>query len=160
MNRNHVQRYIDAFEHLSPATLQPLEDCFAEHARFVDPFNDLRGKSSIRRVFEHMFASCEDPRFGVEESLVDDTVVYLRWHFSFGKAASRRRVEGVSRVQFTSDGLVSEHCDYWDPASQLYEELPVLGKLFRALRHRLAAPQPSDQETNTRFSPISKRNPT
>ena len=160
MNPDHVKRYIEAFEHLTPSTLRQLEECFTEGARFVDPFNDVRGKSSIRRVFEHMFASCEEPRFGVDESLGDDTLVYLRWHFSFGKAASRRRVHGVSRVHFTSDGLVSEHRDYWDPASQLCEKLPVLGKLFRALRHRLAAPQHSDQDTNTRFSPISKRNPT
>lgn len=160
MNQNHVQRYIEAFEHLTPSTLQQLEDCYAKRARFVDPFNDVRGKSSIRRVFEHMFAHCENPRFGVEESLGDDTLVYLRWHFSFGKAASRRHVQGVSRVQFTSDGLVSEHYDYWDPASQVYEKLPVLGKLFRALRHRLMAPQGDDHDTNTPFSSISKRNST
>ena len=36
MNPTHVQRYIDAFERLTPSTLQPLEDCFAEGARFVD----------------------------------------------------------------------------------------------------------------------------
>lgn len=160
MNPNHVQRYIEAFEHLTPSTLQPLEDCFAEGARFVDPFNDVRGRSSIRRVFEHMFASCEEPRFEVQECLGDGALIYLRWHFSFGKAASRRLVQGVSRVQFTSDGLVSEHHDYWDPASQLYETLPLLGGLFRALRHRLAAPQGGDCETNFPFSAISNRKPT
>ena len=160
MNRSHVQRYIEAFEHLTPSTLQPLEDCFTERARFVDPFNDVLGKSSIRRVFEHMFASCEDPRFEVEECMGDDSLVYLRWHFSFGRAASRRRVQGVSRVQFTSDGLVSEHYDYWDPASQLYEKLPLLGRLFRALRNRLAAPQGVDVNTHTLFSASSHRNPT
>jgi ketosteroid isomerase-like protein len=160
MNRNHVQCYIDAFEHLTPSTLQALEDCFAERAHFVDPFNDVRGRSSIRRVFEHMFASCEDPRFEVEECLGDDSLVYLRWHFSFGKAASRRRIQGVSRVQFTSDGLVSEHLDYWDSASQLYEEIPVLGNLFRVLRHRLTAPQGGDRDSNISFSVTSNRNPT
>jgi steroid delta-isomerase len=160
MKRDHVQRYIEAFERLSPSTLQPLEDCFAEQAHFVDPFNDVRGKASIRRVFEHMFATCEDPGFEVEERLGDDTLVYLRWQFVFGKAASRRRVQGVSRVQFTSDGLVSEHCDYWDPASQLYEKLPLLGRLLRALRNRLAAPQGGEHDAKTPISATSKRNPT
>ena len=160
MRPTHVQRYIDAFENLTPSTLQSLEDCFAEDARFVDPFNDVKGRRAVRTVFEHMFASCENPRFAVDECLLDDRLAYLRWQFSFGTPASRHHVEGVSRVQFSSDGRVVEHRDYWDPASQLYEELPVLGKLFRALRHRLAAPQRSDHDTNTRFSPISKRNPT
>ena len=158
MNRDHIQRYVEAFEQLTPSTLQPLEDCFAERARFVDPFNDVRGKSSIRRVFEHMFASCENPTFGVEESIGEGSLVYLKWHFSFGRSTSRRRVHGVSRVQFTPDGLVSEHRDYWDPASQMYDKLPLLGKLFRVLRNRLSAPQGSDRDTNFRFSAISKRN--
>jgi len=139
MNAPHVQRYIQAFEHLSPATLGPLEDCFAEHARFVDPFNDVHGRSAIRGVFEHMFVSCKDPRFSVDECLGDDSLVYLRWQFSFGDASARRLVHGVSRVRFARDGLVAEHRDYWDPASQLYEKVPFLGPLFRALRNRLAA---------------------
>ena len=36
MKPTHVQRYIDVFESLTPLTLQSLEDCFAEDARFVD----------------------------------------------------------------------------------------------------------------------------
>jgi steroid delta-isomerase len=149
MNPTHVQRYIDAFERLTPSTLQPLEDCFAEGARFVDPFNDVSGRSQIRAVFEHMFASCEDPQFDVDECLSDDGLAYLRWHFSFGNPASRRRVEGVSRVQFAPDGRVTEHRDYWDPASQLYEEIPLLGRLFRVLRKRLAAPRISGPDSNS-----------
>ena len=155
MRPTHVQRYIDAFENLTPSTLQPLEDCFAEDARFVDPFNDVQGRRAVRTVFEHMFASCENPRFVVDECLVEDKLAYLRWQFSFGNPASRRLVEGVSRVQFSPDGQVVEHRDYWDPANQIYENLPLLGSLFRALRKRLAAPQISGPDSNYPFSAIT-----
>ena len=141
MRPAQVQRYIDAFEDLTPATLQRLQDCFAEQAHFSDPFNDVRGKAAIRRIFEHMFASCEQPRFVVDESAGDDRLVYLHWHFSFGAESARRHVEGVSRVRFDADGLVVDHRDYWDTASQLYETIPVVRRLFRALRNRLAATQ-------------------
>jgi steroid delta-isomerase len=155
MRPTHVQRYIDAFENLTPSTLQPLEDCFAEDARFVDPFNDVQGRRAVRTVFEHMFASCENPRFVVDECLVEDKLAYLRWQFSFGNPASRRLVDGVSRVQFSPDGQVVEHRDNWDPASQIYENLPLLGSLFRALRKRLAAPQISGPDSNYPFSAIT-----
>jgi hypothetical protein len=46
-------------------------------------------------------------------------------------------------VQFDPDGRVAEHIDYWDPAGQVYETIPILGLLMRALRRRLAA-TPSD----------------
>ena len=155
MKPRHVQGYIDAFERLTPSTLQVLEDCFADRARFVDPFNDVRGRAAIRRVFEHMFTSCDEPRFKVDECLGDGKLVFLRWHFSFGPPSSRRSVQGVSRVQFAADGRVTEHRDYWDPASQLYETLPVFGHLFRALRNRLAAPQRSGPDSNNPFSATS-----
>lgn len=138
-----MQRYIEVFESLEPDMLQTLTDCFAERARFVDPFNDVRGSEAIRQVFEHMFATCEDPRFDVDECIGDEHLVYLRWRFKFGSPGSRHTVLGVSRVQFAPDGRVTEHRDYWDPASQLYEKFPILGRLFRALRHRIGAPQNS-----------------
>jgi len=140
MRPSYVQRFIDAFEALTPADLGTLEACFAEDARFVDPFNDVRGRPAIRAVFAHMFANCEDPRFLVDECVGDASPFYIHWQFRFGLPPRRRRITGVSRIEFTSDGLVSEHHDYWDPASQLYEDLPAIGHLFRALRRRLAAP--------------------
>ena len=160
MRPAHVQRYISAFEHLTPSTLQSMQDCFAERAHFVDPFNDVHGKAAIGRVFEHMFAHCEDPRFGVDECLGDDNLVYLRWRFSFGSTTARRHVQGVSRVRFTTDGLVSEPVDYWDPASQLYEKLPFVGRLFRTLRNRLAAAQPRLSDSNSILSATTQRNRT
>ena len=146
MKPAHVQRYIEIFETLERAKLRSLTDCFAGQARFVDPFNDVRGRGAIRQVFEHMFATCEGPRFVVDECVGDERLVYLRWRFSFGNPGSRREVSGVSRVQFAPDGRVTEHRDYWDAASQLYETLPILGPLFRALRRRLGAQQKSVPE--------------
>ena len=155
-----MQRYIDAFESLTPLTLQSLEDCFAEDARFVDPFNDVKGRRAIRIVFEHMFASCENPQFAVDECLVDDGLAYLRWQFSFGTPATRHRVEGVSRVQFSPDGRVVEHRDACDPARQMHETLPPPGRLVRALRKRLAAPRISGSDSNYPSSATTQRNRT
>jgi hypothetical protein len=33
---------------------------------------------------------------------------------------------------------VRRHRDYWDAAEELYEKLPVIGVLMRAMRSRLA----------------------
>ena len=147
MRPTHVQDYIDAFEALTPQTLPTLENCFSEHARFVDPFNDVRGRDAIRQVFEHMFRNCENPRFRVDECIGDEGLFYLGWKFEFGTPGHRRRVDGASRIRFADDGLVTEHRDYWDPAGQLYEGLPVLGALFRAMRRRLSAKADTNPQT-------------
>jgi steroid delta-isomerase len=139
MNDDQVRRYVDYFEALEPASLAALGDYFSDQAHFVDPFNDVYGASAIRGVFEHMFAHCDAPEFRVEERVADGPVVYLRWAFRFGSPAARRVIHGVSRVRFDADGRAAEHIDYWDPARQVYERIPLLGPLLRALRRRLGA---------------------
>lgn len=134
-----VTRYVAFFETLSPASLGRLGEVFDDDARFVDPFNDVRGQAAIRGVFEHMFATCADPRFFVDERCQSAGACYLRWHFEYGPSARRRRIDGVSRVQFGAHGRAVDHRDYWDAAGQLYEQIPLVGWLLRRLRRRLGA---------------------
>ena len=92
--------FIAFFETLQPGSLEHLADHFADDAHFVDPFNDVRGLTEIRRVFEHMFSTCHEPRFRVDETIGDGDVLYLRWRFVYGRADARRTVHGVSRLCF------------------------------------------------------------
>lgn len=140
---DHIRGYIECFERLRPDTLCELEACYDEQAKFVDPFNKVRGKQAIRGVFEDMFVTCEEPRFTVTESMSEGPISYLRWQFSYGELNARQCIEGVSRIRFSPDKLVVEHMDYWDAASQLYEKLPRIGWLFRLLRKRIATPPAS-----------------
>jgi len=137
-----VDDYIDFFERLEPASLDRVEEVFEPSARFSDPFNDVTGPRGIRSVFEHMFESCTSPRFRVTERAIEEKVAYLKWRFTFDSGKQIRSITGVSRVVFGDSGRVLEHEDYWDAAGQVYERLPILGRLLRALRRRLAAPPP------------------
>mgnify|MGYP001556124124 FL=1 len=140
-----VDRYVPFFERLEPSKLASLGDVFSESARFVDPFNDVQGHDAIRAVFTDMYKRCERPRFSVLESVCDGELCYLRWTFSFGIAGKERSIEGASRVRFGPDGRATEHTDYWDPARQIYESIPILGRVLKLLRARLRATQ--DQST-------------
>lgn len=155
MSNPRIDRYVEAFEQLCPDSLDRLVALFGEQARFVDPFNDVRGRVAIRAVFGHMFSQCESPRFRVTERVADGEVCYLRWTFTFGSGRRQRSIDGVSGVRFGADDLVEEHFDYWDPAAQLYESIPLLGGMLRLLRRRLSAgrarphpPQSSHRDTS------------
>ena len=131
--------YAAFFEQLGPGDLDRLADWFTADARFQDPFNDVRGPAAIRRVFEHMFRTCQEPAFQVLEQEGSGSVVYLRWLFTFVAGGRERCIEGVSRVQFTDHGRVSEHRDYWDPVAGIYRDLPLLGPVLRWVTGRLSA---------------------
>jgi Uncharacterized conserved protein (DUF2358) len=65
---------------------------------------------------------------------------YIRWKMEIDPSAStdeRWESVGVSHIRFNQQGLVVLHQDYWDSASGLYEHLPVIGWIIRAIKSRL-----------------------
>lgn len=140
-----VRRLVAAYDALdaSGSRLSALLALYAEDARFADPFNRVQGRAAIARIFEHMHTQVRAPRFVVTEAACQGDLAWLRWDFVFdaGGRGGTRRIDGVSRIAFDARGQVADHLDFWDPAAQLYESVPVLGALLRAIRRRLAAPQ-------------------
>lgn len=137
----YASRYAEFFSALTPSDLQRLADFFDQQAHFKDPFNDVIGIDSISRVFDDMFERTQSPKFTVIEWMVnDDGVAYLRWTFSFtAPMLGSQQFEGISRVVFNDQGKVIEHVDYWNPAEEIYEKIPLLGSLMKVLKNKLKA---------------------
>jgi limonene-1,2-epoxide hydrolase len=143
MNRHpdpHVQRVIRYFESFGPRDLPRLAEHYASGAHFKDPFNDVHGVDAITRVFRHMFDTLEAPRFRIRQAIGTGADVVLTWDFDFALRGRALFIHGASHLRFDVQGRIVLHRDYWDAAEELYERLPVLGWLMRALRRRLAAP--------------------
>jgi steroid delta-isomerase len=135
-----VTPLVDLFERFSQRDVEVLGTWYREDASFKDPFNDVRGIDAIRRVYDHMFETLEQPRFKVTQTTAQGSHCWLTWEFRFGAASQPRLVHGATHITFAGDGRIQAHRDYWDPAEELYEKLPVLGTLMRLIKRRLAAP--------------------
>jgi steroid Delta-isomerase len=136
--------YARFYETLTPERLGQLDTLCAPDVRFVDPFNDLRGLSDLYRVFDHMFTVLEAPKFVIEDTALSPAAAYFKWTFTArakGRASMPIHLVGMSEVRFAPSGLIIEHIDHWDAASQLYARLPVIGGAFRWLGRRFAVPE-------------------
>jgi steroid Delta-isomerase len=135
-----VARIILMFETLSPSSVEQLGQIYAPQARFKDPFNEVCGLQAVQGVFEHMFRALHEPRFVVQQALVQGDECFLTWSFLFrfkrGPAAPQS-IHGGSHLKLNAQGLILDHRDYWDAAQELYEKLPLLGGLMRWLRKRV-----------------------
>ena len=128
------------FETLSPDSVAEVAQYYASDARFKDPFNDVRGTAQVRRVFEHMFEALDQPRFVVTQQVVQGARCFMTWEFRFGfkrfKEGQPQVILGATHLEFSDEGLVTLHRDYWDAAEELYEKLPLLGGLMRWLKRK------------------------
>ena len=136
--------YARYFETLSPASRDTLRELAHPDIRFVDPFNDVRGIDKLLAVFDHMFETTKNPKFVTEPPIVSGKTAFIKWRFTctvdnrfYRKAMT---IDGLTEVRFDEADLIIAHIDYWDAAGQLYEKLPLLGGLLRAIRRRLAIP--------------------
>lgn len=137
-------RLIEAYTQLTRDSLPALLALYDDDAAFKDPFNDLRGRAAIGRVFTQMFDELRDPRFTVQVAASEGSHAFLTWELDFlrGSRGQTLVIRGATHLHYSPAGLVTLHRDYWDAAEELYAKLPVLGALMRALRRRLATPQP------------------
>jgi steroid delta-isomerase len=132
---DHIVRW---FETLTPDSLTGLDDCYTPDATFKDPFNEVKGVDAIRDIFSHMYRAFDEPRFIVTGRIVDGEQCFLIWEFRFRfkrfDTTTLQTVRGGSHLMLADDGRIRMHRDYWDAAEELYEKLPVLGRLMRWLK--------------------------
>jgi ketosteroid isomerase-like protein len=139
MDDPRVARLKEFFETLTPAALERLDQHYAPDARFKDPFNEVTGVPAIRAIFAGMYRQVDRPRFAVTRSFGQGDDAFLAWDFRFcfkGDADREQTIRGATHIQFSVDGRVALHRDYWDAAEELYEKLPVVGSLMRWLKRR------------------------
>lgn len=126
------------FETLSPETLPALLALYAPNARFVDPFNDVLGADNIHAIFSHMFTQVREPRFTVTKVIVSETDIFMRWDFHFFTAKNPGHIHGSTHFELNPEGLITLHRDYWDAAQELYEKIPILGRVLHFIRCKIA----------------------
>ncbi len=128
------------FETLTRASTAEVRRYYADDAYFKDPFNEVRGADAIERIYRHMFDQVGEPRFRITASWRDGAAAVLAWDFDFRLADGRARtIRGMTHFRFADDGRIAWHRDYWDAAEELYEQVPVLGAVLRAIKKRLRA---------------------
>jgi ketosteroid isomerase-like protein len=134
-----VRRIVALFEALGRDDLARLGAAYTDDAWFKDPFNEVRGRGAIVRIFEHMFDTLQAPRFVVHDAVTEGEQCFLTWDFRFRRTGADMVIRGASHLRLAADGRIEVHRDYWDAAEELYEKLPLLGGLMRWLRRRIAA---------------------
>jgi ketosteroid isomerase-like protein len=140
MSQEHLRAYAAAYEALREDNLDALGSLMADDVEFVDPFNQLQGRSRVLAVFEHMFRTVDNAHFGVMDYAVGDNASYLRWRMTGSTRGKGTAIDlhGMSEVHLDDQGRVVRHIDHWDSLSQLFAKLPVFGWIARKIISALA----------------------
>ena len=135
-----LQQFCDFYRELDQHPLSELATIYAEDVEFQDPVHRTRGLPALQAYFEQSMAQVISCRFDIEA--VDELTgeAYARWTMQLrhprlngGKTVE---VPGISHLRYNQK--IHWHRDYFDLGAMLYEQVPVLGRLIRGLKKRLA----------------------
>lgn len=133
--------YQALFESLSLETVEKdFVDIFSKQVLFKDPFNEVNDLISLQKIFRHMFATLDHPKFTVLHTAGTGDTGYLDWQFDFKlKAADKaQQIKGVSKITINQQGQVIAHLDYWDTGEFVYSKIPILRSLVGWINKRLS----------------------
>lgn len=125
---------------LSKHTLHHLPEIYHQDVVFADPAHRIEGLESLHQYFVNLYQNVQRCEFTIYEQHQIEQTAFLVWtmQLQHPKLASGRviDVQGMSQIKFQDDKVIY-HRDYFDLGEMLYEQLPLLGSLVRAVKRRL-----------------------
>jgi hypothetical protein len=127
------------FRQLRHDRLFLLDEVYAEDLVFEDPLHRIVGRTALKDYFTRLYEGVAAIDFDFGEVLEAPGQAMLTWTMRMTHRRLRPREElvlpGASHLRFTSQ--VHFHRDYFDAGALVYERLPLLGGLVRAVRWRV-----------------------
>lgn len=137
-----LRDYARRFATLDKDRLHLLGDLYSDDISFADPLHEIHGLANLRSYFSELYANVREVQFEFHAfDQVRDGKGYLRWTMTFRHPRLKRgeliAVQGCSHLLWTQ-GKVFQHRDFFDAGAMIYEHLPVMGRVIRWLKRRLA----------------------
>jgi hypothetical protein len=136
-----LDRFKKVFNQLDKDHLDLLEQIYTPDVKFRDPVHTLNGLPALRDYYSRLYEGVISCQFTFEAEVIEGQEGMLVWIMRFQhrrfRAGETLELSGVSHLQFREDGRVHDHRDYFDMGEFIYERVPVLGSVIRAIKNRL-----------------------
>lgn len=133
----HLNNHLEWSQHPTTRNIKHVSQHYARDAFFKDPFAEIYTAAEIQKYYEHTLSKLTDVHFSFENILEEGRQAFVTWRMTARFLSREFSVQGSSHLKFDSSGLCEYHRDYFDLSEEVYEQLPVLGYLFRGLKRVL-----------------------
>ena len=136
--------YCQFLEELNPNNLQTLKRFDDQNIFFSDPFHQTRGIDEYIAILDTMFQKFNQISFKTENILFnsakDNNVASFSWTLKMRHKKTNKFIQiiGMSLIEVAQYGLIVRHEDYWDPSSNIYRIIPLLGATIGLVRKKIA----------------------
>ncbi|MBT8333626.1 MAG: nuclear transport factor 2 family protein [Desulfobacterales bacterium] len=136
-----LDSFLEVYEKLDAENLHLLDHLYSDDISFIDPAHKIEGLAALKKYFFELYQNVSSINFSFYHHQQQDNNAYIQWQMNLRHPRLNRNQEiivpGISYLHYNQLGKVSLHRDYFDLGAMLYEQLPLLGSIIKAVKRRL-----------------------
>jgi hypothetical protein len=140
MSQNLKEKTDKVFNQLRKDNLEILKDFYAKDLVFEDPLGRIEGLQAMKTYYALMYENVTEIKFDFFKSIQEGNEFFFRWTMTLNSTklngGNDISVEGGSMIFFNDEGLVTYHRDFFDMGEMIYEHIPLLKNLIKAVKKR------------------------
>lgn len=136
-----IKAFQTMYQRLDASNLELLHDWYHQDVTFIDPIHEIKGLDALKSYFKGMYSNVEQIEFIYQWQVAQGNHLAIGWQMRFShtklNAGKTIKVDGVTHLEVKEDKILM-HRDYFDLGAMLYEQIPLLGRVVRAVKSRAA----------------------
>lgn len=111
---------------------------YDEQIHFRDSIQEIHGLEAFERMTERLTTRSSELEMRIVNAVMEDHTIFMDWEMTILFRKTRRSVMyGASRLTLNAQGKISEQRDYYDLWGDIFDNVPVFGKLYRKFMTRV-----------------------
>lgn len=131
--------FLTVYQQLGTDNLSQLENIYHQDVTFIDPIHQVNGIDNLLGYFHNLYTNVLFCNFVINDVFFSKNKAAIYWTMDYSHKklnnAKTITVQGHSLLKM-SDDKVAYHRDYVDVGAMLYEHIPLLGKVVKAVKSR------------------------
>ncbi|MFT6926117.1 MAG: hypothetical protein ACJAZP_001718 [Psychromonas sp.] len=136
-----VDDFCRIYQGLDKNNLSRLGLVYSDDINFIDALHNLKGLEQLTAYFSHLYENVVYCNFHIEEVIKEKGKASIIWTMKYAHPKINKGapilVNGCSHLKFNDK--IYYHRDFLDMGQMLYEQLPLLGGVIRAVKKRVAS---------------------
>ena len=129
------------FNGLNKDTMYLIDEFYAPEIVFEDPLHRIEGRAKLTDYYKGLYRSVRSIHFDIFDEVVQGDKHVIFWKMRLEapglNGGKPYMTSGSSLIHFNAQDMVAFHRDYFDMGEFIYEQIPVLKNLIKAIRTRL-----------------------
>ena len=136
-----IDRFEALYSQFDKHAIELVPQVYADNIVFVDPITEHKGLTQVTHYFENLVSNTKHCECQILKRWDADEHTVLTWKMLFShpsiKSGAVVEVDGVTHLTISNDRVIY-HRDFYDMGQMIYEHLPLIGSLVRAIKRRMS----------------------